>query len=178
MNYWYKALHFRCSPVSWLSLLALKFSINTAILFKARSYLIHYDHFFGRTILIGKQLEILVFVLHYLSRTCSFHFQCISIENFYNDIFVVWGNYLNVFWMSKIRCLSKDNFRTSDAFFLRGSEEYTESIKLKINSTTVTLIIIWRKLPIKFPWEHHRTDVFDSCFNDWPILGQLTELNS
>ena len=46
-----------------------------------------------------KILETLFFVVYYLDRTCGFHFQCISIDSFCRK---------NVFWISKIRCISKN----------------------------------------------------------------------
>ena len=39
--------------------------------------------------LIETQLETLIFVLYYLSKTCSFHFKYFSIKSFVNEDFVV-----------------------------------------------------------------------------------------
>ena len=39
--------------------------------------------------LIGKKLETVIFVLCYLNRACSFHFQCNFIKNFYNEAFAM-----------------------------------------------------------------------------------------
>ena len=38
---------------------------------------------------IETKLEIFLFVLYYLNRTCSFHFNSASIESFCNEAFVV-----------------------------------------------------------------------------------------
>ena len=56
------------------------------------------------------QLETLLYVLYYFSRTCSFHFKCVSIKCVCNEFFC-----LIVVLMSKIRCVSKNNFYTSDS---------------------------------------------------------------
>ena len=62
--------------------------------------------FFGRVILLSrltgrtqpdvplieKQLETLFFVLYYLNKTCSFHFQYISIKDVCNEALVAWLN--------------------------------------------------------------------------------------
>ena len=73
---------------------------------------------------IEEQLETLIFVFYYPSRTWSFQFWLHLIENVRSKSAVVSSSYLIVVWMSKIRYLSKDNFLTSDA------EDYDKSRKL------------------------------------------------
>ena len=92
---------------------------------------------------IKTHLEIFLFLLDYLNRTCSFHFNSASIEGFLQLNFCP----LNVILMSKIRCVSKNNFHTSDVSVqLPRRIRWKHGILLKINSTTNVLTIICRNL--------------------------------
>ena len=66
------------------------------------------------------------------------------------------------------RCIRLKVFRTVS---------WKHGILININSATVPLIIICRKVPNKYSWERHHTYIFDSCFHGRLILKQLTDLN-
>ena len=59
--------------------------------------------FYKSTLPIKKQLETFGFFICYLNRNQGFHFQCISIESFWNEAFVVSSSHLSVIWISKIK---------------------------------------------------------------------------
>ena len=54
----------------------------------------------------------LLFACYSLNRAGGFHFQSIFIESFLTEKFVVSGSCYNIISISKIRCLSKNNFQT------------------------------------------------------------------
>ena len=58
---------------------------------------------------IEKNLEIMLFILYYLNRTCGFHFYCFPLK-----VFAMSFCSLNVVFMSKITYLLKNNFCTLD----------------------------------------------------------------
>ena len=58
----------------------------------------------------------LLFACYCLNRVGGFHFQSSSIESFVIEKFVVSGSCYNIILMSKIKCLSKNNFQTLELF--------------------------------------------------------------
>ena len=50
-------------------------------------------------------------------------------ESTCNENFVISDSYMNFVWTSKIRCLSKKNFHTSDMFIWICLEEYAQSME-------------------------------------------------
>ena len=96
--------------------------------------------------LVEKQLETFIFVLSYLNNICSFHFYCNSIKSFLQLGFCS----VTVVWMSKIKCVSKNNSHTSDtsvrSYVLRRTHIQKNMSKalnlININSATAVLIII------------------------------------
>ena len=104
---------------------------------------------------IETKLKTMTFAFHYLNRTSSFHFHCVSIKSFYNVAFVV------CYFNAQKKCASKNNFYTLDVSVCRCSEKHAECMKTFI-----------------FPYLHL---TFPNCnvsiSRDTPRTSQATKIN-
>ena len=90
--------------------------------------------------------------------------------------FLKWSfSILNVVWMSKIRCVSKNNF-ILHTHPTKGVRKicWKHRTLLKWNSTTNTVMVICKNFYFS---ERHQGDNFHICFNGWLMLRQLNVQN-